>query len=240
MRLTLIVFGTTCLLAGNLAMADASPAEERIGVGLGVTVGAVAGGPVGAILGAAIGAKFGEKFHRKNAEIDTLSAALDDKSARVGELEKSLASTHGEISALDSELRRMQVQSRPELVSLLSAGIEMDLLFRTEEFVLSDDALSRTAQLAATLAKMPDVRVQLDGFADERGDADYNQELSAQRAKHVRAVLVENGVVDSRISMIAHGEAPAADMLPDSLALQRKVRLRLFIEESPALAANPQ
>jgi outer membrane protein OmpA-like peptidoglycan-associated protein len=240
MRNNLIILGTVLLFAGNAAFAAPSPKEERIGVGIGVTVGAVAGGPVGAILGAAIGAKFGDNYHKKNTEIDSLTASLNDKSMRVGELEQSVASLNRNISVLDSDLRRLQAQARPELVSLLAAGIEMDLLFRTDEDVLRDDTRSRISQLASTLAGMSDVRVQLDGFADERGDAEYNKALSARRAEHIRDVLLGHGVADERITITAHGEAPAADAQPDSYALQRKVSLRLFIDDAPAVAANPQ
>ncbi|MGB5247097.1 MAG: OmpA family protein [Woeseia sp.] len=240
MRNKMFILGSMLLLTANAAQASSSPAEERVGVGIGVTVGAIAGGPVGAIVGAAIGAKLGDKYHRKNTEIDSLSAALNEKSSRVGELEQSVASLNRDISVLDSDLRRLQAQARPELVALLAAGIEMDLLFRTDEHVLRDDTRNRLSQLASTLAAMQDLRVQLDGFADERGAADYNQALSAKRAGHIRDLLVGHGVADSRITITAHGEAPAGDALPDSFALQRKVSLRLFIDESPSLAANPQ
>lgn len=240
MRLKTLILGTALLLTGSATFAASSPTEERIGVGIGVTVGAVTGGPVGAILGAAIGAKFGDNYHRKNTEIDTLASALNEKTVRVGELEDSVALLNRNLSVLDSDLRRRAAQARPELAALLAAGIEMDLLFRTDEHVLGDDTRSRVSQLAATLASMPDVRVQLDGYADERGDADYNQQLSAKRAEHIRDVLLGQGVAESRISLTAHGEAAAGDALPDSYALQRRVSLRLFIDESQALAANPE
>lgn len=240
MRHTHIIFGSILILLAGAANAGVSPAEERIGVGIGVTVGAVAGGPVGAIIGAAIGAKLGDSYHQKNEQIGTLSAQLDGKSSRVGELEGEIADLSVELSTLDSDLRRLQATSRPELISLLTAGIEMDLLFRTDEHVLSDATQGRIAELAATLATMPDVRLQLDGYADERGDADYNQALSMKRAQHIRKMLTNNGIADARIAIIAHGEIPSSDPGVDSFALQRKVSLTVFINETPSLASNPE
>ena len=134
----------------------------------------------------------------------------------------------------------MRAESRPELLSLLQAGIEMDLLFRTDEHVLAGSTVSRLQQLAASLASMPGVFVRLDGFADERGDAAYNQKLSVRRAEHVRHVLLANGVPTARISVKAHGESPAADDDVDSYAFERKVSLTLYIDDSPSFAANPQ
>lgn len=240
MTRTLLILGTALALIGNTAQAASSPKEERLGIGLGLTVGAAAGGPVGAIIGAAIGAKFGDNYHNKNTEIGELQSSLARSSSRVNELESTVADLNRDISVIDSDLRRLQSQSRPELLSLLQAGIEMDLLFRTDEHVLVDGTRSRVAQLAATLASMPDVQVQLDGFADERGDETYNRDLSARRATSIRDLLVANGVAESRIKISAHGETPANDTHPDSYALDRKVGLTLFIADSQAFAANPQ
>lgn len=236
MRITAIILGSALFVAAASAQAD-SPREERIGVGVGATVGAIAGGPVGAIVGAAIGAKLGDSYAGKNERIASLSASLDSRQRKVGELEQTVAGLNRELSVLDSDLRRLQAQARPELLTLLEAGIEMDLLFRTDEDVLGKDTQSRVSQLAATLAGMPDVIVQLDGFADERGNEDYNRELSARRAESIRDLLVAGGVAAGRIRLTAHGERPSTDATADSYALQRKVSLTLTVDGS-ALAAS--
>ena len=118
------------------------------------------------------------------------------------------------------------------------AGIEMDLLFRTDEAVLVDATRDRLAQLAGTLARMNDIRIQLDGFADERGAADYNQSLSDRRVQFIRDQFVAAGVHPDRISATAHGESATEDATPDNYALERRVSVKLFITDSPSLASN--
>ena len=236
MRKTAIILGAALTIAAAAAHAD-SPREERIGVGVGATVGAVAGGPVGAIIGAAIGAKLGDSYAGKNERIATLSESLDRRTQEVGELEQTVAGLNRDLAVLDSDLRRLQSQARPELTSLLEAGIEMDLLFRTGEHQLGKDTQSRVRQLATTLAGMPDIIVRLDGFADERGDETYNRELSEKRARSIHDLLVDSGVAAGRIRVTAHGEQPATDATADSYALQRKVSLTLTVDGS-ALAAS--
>jgi len=233
MRNKIILLGLITVLTAAPAFAEGASKEEGIGVGIGATIGGLAGGPFGVVLGAAIGAGFGDEMHQRNEEVDSLSAALQGSQSRVSELE-------GDVDTLAGNLQRLQEESRPELLSLLQAGIEMDLLFRTDEHVLADTTGSRLQQLAASLAKMPDVFVQLDGFADERGDAAYNQKLSDRRAAHVKDVLVANGIPAERISVKAHGESPAADDSVDSFAFERKVSLTLYIEDSPSFASNPK
>ena len=233
MRNKIILAGLIATLAAAAAFAESPSKEEGIGVGLGATIGGIAGGPVGIIVGAAFGAKIGDAMHQRDNEVDRLSASLQGSQKRVNDLER-------DIDALGGDLERMQAESRPELLSLLQAGIEMDLLFRTDEHVLADSTGSRLQQLAASLATMPDVFVQLDGFADERGNAAYNQKLSARRAEHVMHVLLANGFPAARISVKAHGESPASDDNIDSFAFERKVSLTLYIEDSPSFASNPQ
>ena len=233
MRNKIILTGLIAAMAAAPAFAESASKEESIGVSAGAVIGAIAGGPVGLVVGAALGAKLGEEFFQRDTEIDQLSASLQGSQSRVNELER-------DVVALSGDLQRMQEESRPELLSLLQAGIEMDLLFRTDEDVLSATTGSRLQQLAASLATMPGVFVRLDGFADERGNAAYNQKLSARRAEHVMHLLLANGVPAARISVRAHGESPAADNNVDSFAFERKVSLTLYIEDSPSFAANPK
>jgi OOP family OmpA-OmpF porin len=86
---------------------------------------------------------------------------------------------------------------------------------------------------------MPGIQVQLDGFADERGDERYNQQLSEQRVNFIRDQLIAAGVDASRITASAHGESPAQDDTADSYALERRVSLKLFSNEVTSVAANP-
>ena len=240
MRNKILAIGILACLIVTPALAEGAGSKtESIGVGVGATIGAIAGGPVGFIVGAAFGAKIGDEFHKKDTAVTTLSDSLVSSRKKIVELERSVDALNSDIDSLGGDLQRMRAVARPELLTLMQAGIEMDLLFRTDEHVLSITTDAKLRQLAASLATMPEIYIQLDGFADERGDAEYNQRLSAQRAEHVRDILVSNGIAESRIELVAHGESPAADDNIDSFALERKVSLTLFVEETPSFASNP-
>ncbi len=231
---TVSIVAILALLVGTAPAQAASKTskEEAIGVGSGALIGAAAGGPVGFILGAAIGAKLGDTWHGKNEELDRLESSLEASKTNVYGLEN-------DIDALSNEIERLRNVARPELLSLMQAGIAMDLLFRTDETVLADSTSDRLARLAGTLATMPDIRIKLDGFADERGDEHYNFGLSEKRVNHVREQFVTAGVDPGRIDMTAHGESIAADNSADSYALERRVSVKLFIDDSQSLASNP-
>ena len=223
-----------------LAAQAAASKQEKIGVGAGAIVGAAAGGPVGLIIGAAIGAGIGDNMQRKSDEIDSLSAELAASRTEVVTLEREMSRMDRNLDTLSAELQRLQRYASPEIASFLQAGIAMDLLFRTDEAVLADTTGIRLHELATTLASMPAIRVQLDGFADERGDENYNQQLSEQRVNFIREQLVEAGVDASRISATAHGESPAQDASVDSYALERRVSLKLYTDDVTSFAANPE
>jgi len=230
---TTIAITSVAILAllTQTASADASK-EESIGVGGGAVVGALAGGPLGFFFGAIVGAKLGDSAHKKSLRIAALDDSLSSSQQSVAELE----SVNNELSM---QVEHLQNTARPELIKLMEAGIDMDLLFRTDEFALTDTTGDRLVQMAATLAKMPGVKIQLDGFSDERGATVYNQSLAERRVEFVRNLFIGAGVHPTRISSSAHGEAIAQNQDVDSYALERRVSVKLFIANTQSLAALP-
>jgi outer membrane protein OmpA-like peptidoglycan-associated protein len=235
-----ILLGLLASVIANPAFADTASREESAGVGIGAVIGAIAGGPAGVIIGAAFGAKVGDEFHQRNEAVDSLTTSLDDSKGQIVALQHNIDALHGEIRAIDGDLQQARELAKPEFLALLKAGIEMDLLFRTDESVLADSTSGKLSQLAASIAGNPDIQVRLDGFADERGDETYNQDLSARRVAYVRDVLINHGIPASNITANAHGESPAIDDSIDSYALQRRVSLTLYIGDTPSFAANPR
>ena len=230
---SIAITAAVAMFAATQSLAETRTSKhEAIGVGSGAVVGAIAGGPAGFIIGAAIGAKVGDTMHHKSERIETLQGSLTASN-------DTIARQAGDIETLTGRVERLQSVARPELVALLQAGIAMDLLFRTDEAVLADGTGGRLAQLAGALAEMPDIHIQLDGFADERGDEDYNLALSERRVQYIRDQFVAAGIDPDRINVTAHGESVAADATLDSYALERRVSVTLFIDDTQAVAATP-
>ena len=230
---SIAITAAVAMFAATQSLAETRTSKhEAIGVGSGAVVGAIAGGPAGFIIGAAIGAKVGDTMHHKSERIETLQGSLTASN-------DTIARQAGDIETLTGRVERLQSVARPELVALLQAGIAMDLLFRTDEAVLADGTGGRLAQLAGALAEMPDIHIQLDGFADERGDEDYNLALSERRVQYIRDQFVAAGIDPDRIDVTAHGESVAADATLDSYALERRVSVTLFIDDTQAVAATP-
>jgi peptidoglycan-associated lipoprotein len=76
---------------------------------------------------------------------------------------------------------------------------------------LSPEARETLMKQASWLQQYPDVFIQIEGHADERGTREYNISLSSRRATAVRNFLISQGISEDRISSIAYGkERPAA------------------------------
>jgi outer membrane protein OmpA-like peptidoglycan-associated protein len=88
----------------------------------------------------------------------------------------------------------------------------------------SDAVMVGVAQVAR------EYRIQIDGYADASEGA-AGQRLSLERAEHVRAVLVEQGVNPSHLTVVGHGAQSPLDPTPAG----RKVNPRVsFSLDEPA------
>lgn len=78
--------------------------------------------------------------------------------------------------------------------------------FETNKAVLTADSMDALTANALILARYPDLRVEIQGHADERGTTDYNLALGQQRAAAVQEYLVGQGIAASRLPLVSFGE----------------------------------
>lgn len=105
-------------------------------------------------------------------------------------------------------------------VGAAAPGTEQDFVvnvgdrvyFDLDSYQVKPEAYARLNAQAQWLQRYPNVRVRIEGNADERGTREYNLALGARRAESVRAYLVERGVAAGRIDTISYGkERPIAE-----------------------------
>lgn len=87
------------------------------------------------------------------------------------------------------------------------------------------DLLARHAQY---LTNNSNVRVRLEGHADERGSREYNIGLGERRSQAVRRMLLIQGASAGQISTVSFGEERPAALGSDeeAYALNRRVELK--------------
>lgn len=82
--------------------------------------------------------------------------------------------------------------------------------FALDQYAIQDADRATLQKQATWLNQYPNVRVTIEGHADERGTREYNLALGARRANSVKEFLVSLGVSTARVETISYGkERPA-------------------------------
>ncbi|HEY5721280.1 MAG TPA: peptidoglycan-associated lipoprotein Pal [Allosphingosinicella sp.] len=85
------------------------------------------------------------------------------------------------------------------------------ILFETDSYAIDDDDRSVLDSQVAWLQANGNVRVTIEGHADERGTREYNLALGDRRANAAKNYLAARGIDPSRMSVISYGkERPEA------------------------------
>lgn len=77
--------------------------------------------------------------------------------------------------------------------------------FVFDKWQLSDEDKKTLAEHAAYLKENPTLAITVEGFADERGSAEYNRSLGEKRAEEVRRFLADAGVKNA-LTVASYGK----------------------------------
>jgi len=102
-----------------------------------------------------------------------------------------------------------------------------DGLFDTGRAELKPGAQRSIGQIVGFLNEHPERRVQIEGFTDDAGAADYNLELSQSRADAVAMAIIQRGIEAQRIRATGYGKRfpVASNSNAGSRQLNRRVEI---------------
>ena len=87
------------------------------------------------------------------------------------------------------------------------ASVSSDrIFFDTDQYDVDAQDQQTLQSQAAWLQQNPNVRVTIEGHADERGTREYNLALGERRANAAKNYLVSLGIGADRISVVSYGE----------------------------------
>lgn len=174
-----------------------SKRNEFYGVGSGFIVGAVLGGPVGAIIASFTGAAIADNINGKNRG-EALKEQLTDQQIAYEKLQQEY---HVLLAATQTQGEEQQVASVEKIIPL-----ESQIQFTTASDVLKPHYQTNLMTLANAMVNQEHIQIQLFGYADRRGDSEYNQRLSEKRVMSVRQFLLNQGVSELQIDTTSYGE----------------------------------
>lgn len=156
---------------------------------------------------------------RAKAQLQNQAQELRTERERREDAEKRAASASAALAGMAT------VKQEPRgMVITLSGGV----LFASNKSELLPAAHRKLDEVANALTKQnPDSKIIVEGHADSKGAAAYNQELSQQRAESVRGYLVSRGLASDRVVAEGFGVTrPIADNAsPEGRANNRRVEI---------------
>ncbi len=118
-----------------------------------------------------------------------------------------------------SEKPDLLAQGGANNATQVAPGTERDFIvnvgdrvyFLVDQTTLTPEGMETLTRQAQWLNQYPNVTIQVEGHADERGTREYNIALSARRATATREFLISQGVTAERVATLAYGkERPVA------------------------------
>ncbi|MGO2012496.1 MAG: sortase-associated OmpA-like protein PdsO [Pseudoalteromonas sp.] len=201
----IIVAATIAIIiaAPNLAHADTyvTQKETVIGLSSGAVIGGIVGGPVGAFIGAFTGGLIGEQEVAEGKMLEQ-QRALEVMQDKTDDYQHVLAHN----AQLSSQLNKLEDNNERLTLAQMNNLMAMTIQFKTGSSDIAPHFANQLDQLVNLLQSQPHLQLDLNGFADQRGDELANLVLSEERVAKVQNYLVKQGIADSRLTATAFGE----------------------------------
>ena len=211
--------------------------QEAWGLGIGSVAGMIIAGPPGLIAGSILGGLIGQSGGLQD-ELDDARQALAHTRTELTRLETRQSQEIIHVASMEaSGVLDTPVTPAPQtdLLKSLVTDLGLDVYFRTGSADIEPFYQQRLTDLADLLLAVPNLNVQLEGYADRRGSNDDNLRLSNSRIDAVRARLTEAGIASERIQFQAIGEQQPVtgpgDL--DVYAFDRRVGIRFLMPLNP-------
>lgn len=136
----------------------------------------------------------------------------------------------GALSEADLDAQREARFAEGGIPTAESGGVFRDINFDYNLATLDASARQNAEYNAEIMHSNPDVKITLEGHCDDRGTAEYNLALGAERARSVRELLLSLGIPPSRIDTVSYGEeVPLANgQDEESWAKNRRVHFSAY------------
>ena len=163
--------------------------------------------------------------------------------------EEAAAGTAAVVAAAPTETKSLET-ARPKAGVVTPDGtvVHADVYFDFKSTRLRADAAKLLQDKAATMSRTDTWAVLVTGYSDIHGPAGYNRVLAQRRAETVKQFLVELGVPESSVKVVALGPEAALcdDPGTECQQLNRRVHLEIRrlgpvagLSSTPTTAAAP-
>jgi len=169
---------------------------------------------------------------RANTAAQTANTAAQNAQRQADTANQGVQTATNRIAGLETRINSLDNYTASETQSIT---------FRNDSAALTDEAKATLDRIASSVSgQRGGYLIELQGFTDDRGAANYNDTLSQRRAEAALRYLVYKNVPLFRISIIGLGEAnPVADNKTRAGRDQnRRVEVRVLKSSAAGAATN--
>tara|TARA_X000001036_G_scaffold422791_1_gene446085 strand:+ start:256 stop:732 length:477 start_codon:yes stop_codon:yes gene_type:complete len=116
------------------------------------------------------------------------------------------------------------VYTGKETVKYLAKGVADRVFFATNKSTLTTASRATLRKQADYLRKNKNLKVVIEGHADERGTREYNLALGEKRANAAKDYLMTYGISGKRLSVISYGKEKPVNSASTTLAWSQNRR----------------
>lgn len=155
---------------------------------------------------------FGVSFGAQPAASSTVSASSPSETAAA-----TIAATPAPVVAPAPQIKP----------AVLDKFALKGVTFATASDKLNVNSRPKLDAVAATLKANPEIKVDIHGYTDSRGNSERNLKLSQRRTESVKQYLIRQGIDAARLTATGHGAADPIDTndTPAGRANNRRVEL---------------
>ncbi|NPA46190.1 MAG: OmpA family protein [Chlorobi bacterium] len=182
-----------------------------------------------------------QRLNREREELEKLQRELDERSARIGELEQLLAKKDEILNRVKQNLNASLDEFKEQGLQVhmkdgkLYVSMQNKLLFDSGSWKLKGRGISAIQKISQVLAANPDIEITIEGHTDNvpyHGNAYIkdNWDLSVKRATTVVRQLLRNDAIDPK-RLVAAGRSKyhpvAPNTTPEGRAKNRRIEVIL-------------
>ncbi|RKZ34099.1 hypothetical protein DRQ33_02900 [bacterium] len=123
-----------------------------------------------------------------------------------------------------TELRHIFRLRKIEVGSIVSL---VNIFFDFAKYELRDESKPELERIYDLMQKYPEMKIEVQGFADSIGSSEFNLFLSRMRAKAVYDWLIDKSIDSSRITYVGYGEEEQG-VTEEDLQMSRRVQFEII------------
>jgi outer membrane protein OmpA-like peptidoglycan-associated protein len=174
------------------------------------------------VANASAGASEIDRLKRENEAQSAASRAdLDAAAKQTAQLQADKAELRTQLLAQFNAILQTRDTARGLIVNM------SDVLFDTAKYSLRPLAREKLAKVAGIVSGHPGLRLDVEGYTDNVGGDDYNQQLSEQRGEAVRGYLTDQGMAAGSVTARGFGKTQpvASNDTADGRQQNRRVEI---------------